>query len=165
MHKTPLDYLNGFSLESPANVIDHCISILGRLRITPPPPPSSVPAPPPAPSKTKKTVKLFWCEVRRDDHGLVPGATVWDELDPVPIDTQKLEHLFESRAKDLITKVSQGRACIHTHTHTRDSTLCSCFTIFFCAGTGIVLLLRIYVFLMWKLEGCGRIWSMSSCTE
>lgn len=34
-----------------------------------------------------------------------PGSLLWDELSPVVIDTQKLEHLFESRAKDLITKV------------------------------------------------------------
>ena len=32
-------------------------------------------------------------------------STLWDELDPVDIDKPKLEHLFESRSKDLITKV------------------------------------------------------------
>jgi FH1/FH2 domain-containing protein 3 len=31
--------------------------------------------------------------------------TVWDELPRLEVDTQKLEHLFESRAKDLMTKV------------------------------------------------------------
>lgn len=33
------------------------------------------------------------------------GKTIWDELPPANVDTQKLEHLFESRAKDLMTKV------------------------------------------------------------
>ncbi|KAJ8980799.1 hypothetical protein NQ317_016165, partial [Molorchus minor] len=28
---------------------------------------------------------------------------IWDELTPISVDTQKLEHLFESRAKDLLT--------------------------------------------------------------
>lgn len=30
---------------------------------------------------------------------------LWEELSPVEVDTHKLEHLFESRAKDFITKV------------------------------------------------------------
>jgi hypothetical protein len=58
--------------------------------------------------KTKKTVKLFWKEVRDDPiilAKLQQTGMIWDELKPVSVDTQKLEHLFESRAKDLITKV------------------------------------------------------------
>jgi len=35
----------------------------------------------------------------------VVGKTIWDELPNANVDTQKLEHLFESRAKDLMTKV------------------------------------------------------------
>ncbi|KAK2587058.1 hypothetical protein KPH14_011009 [Odynerus spinipes] len=57
--------------------------------------------------KSKKTVKLFWKEVRDDPiilSRLDKNKMIWDELSPVPVDTQKLEHLFESRAKDLITK-------------------------------------------------------------
>ncbi|XP_058792186.1 FH1/FH2 domain-containing protein 3 isoform X2 [Phymastichus coffea] len=60
--------------------------------------------------KSKKTVKLFWKEVRDDPiilSRLDKHKMIWDELSPVPIDTQKLEHLFESRAKDLITKKQQ----------------------------------------------------------
>lgn len=97
----------------------------------PPPPPFSTPrAPPPVPNppmfginlqiapkasetkipikKNKKTVKLFWKEVRDDPVCMVKlkGGYIWDELNPVAVDTQKLEHLFESRAKDLITKVN-----------------------------------------------------------
>lgn len=34
------------------------------------------------------------------------GKTIWDELPESVVDHQKLEHLFESRAKDLISKVS-----------------------------------------------------------
>lgn len=32
--------------------------------------------------------------------------TIWDELPQSNVDTLKLEHLFESRAKDLLTKVN-----------------------------------------------------------
>lgn len=98
----------------------------------PPPPPLSNRIPPPAPNppvfgvnlqkpntnakqtetkipikKNKKTVKLFWKEVRDDPISTIKLKTgfIWDELSPVSVDTQKLEHLFESRAKDLITKV------------------------------------------------------------
>lgn len=58
--------------------------------------------------KTKKTVKLFWKEVRDDPIILAKlqrTGMIWDELNPVNVDIQKLEHLFESRAKDIITKV------------------------------------------------------------
>lgn len=97
----------------------------------PPPPPSRAPLPPPTffgiqlhhktneanvsppiPKKSKKTVKLFWREIRDDQFSLIKGPTLWDELKPVPVDTQKLEHLFESRSKDLITKVSASRRLI-----------------------------------------------------
>lgn len=50
-------------------------------------------------------VKLFWKEVREDLIPVTIGKTIWDELPNANIDTQKLEHLFESRAKDLMTKV------------------------------------------------------------
>ncbi|XP_065561895.1 uncharacterized protein LOC136028152 isoform X3 [Artemia franciscana] len=50
------------------------------------------------PKKTKKTVKLFWKEAR-------DGNTIWDDLNPILIDTQKLEYLFEQRsAKDITGK-------------------------------------------------------------
>ncbi|XP_049829302.1 uncharacterized protein LOC126267989 isoform X8 [Schistocerca gregaria] len=71
---------------------------------------SNSPTSPPI-RKTKKTVKLFWKEVRDDPvvaaklHSV--GGTIWDELPSVAVDTQKLEHLFESRAKDLIAKKQQ----------------------------------------------------------
>jgi hypothetical protein len=58
--------------------------------------------------KTKKTVKLFWKEVREDPVTVMKVqniGSIWDEIKPVPLDTQKLEHLFESRAKDIINKV------------------------------------------------------------
>lgn len=66
---------------------------------------SSTPKSPPPTftKKSKKTVKLFWKEVRDDPiilSRLDKNKMIWDELSPVPVDTQKLEHLFESRAKD-----------------------------------------------------------------
>ncbi|KAJ6633689.1 FH1/FH2 domain-containing protein 3 [Pseudolycoriella hygida] len=57
--------------------------------------------------KSKKTVKLFWKEVREDMLPFSAGKTIWDELPEANIDVQKLEHLFESRAKDLISKKQQ----------------------------------------------------------
>lgn len=42
----------------------------------------------------------------------VVGKTIWDELPNANVDTQKLEHLFESRAKDLMTKVRICRRVI-----------------------------------------------------
>ncbi|XP_050073209.1 uncharacterized protein LOC126561276 isoform X1 [Anopheles maculipalpis] len=57
--------------------------------------------------KNKKTVKLFWKEVRDDMIPAVIQRTIWDELPEAIVDTQKLEHLFESRAKDLMTKKQQ----------------------------------------------------------
>ncbi|KAK7605056.1 hypothetical protein V9T40_006242 [Parthenolecanium corni] len=80
--------------------------------IPPPPPPCGAPPPVPSVPKTaankgKKTVKLFWKEVREDPivmTKLNSKQLIWDEMFPVILDTQRLEHLFESRAKDLITK-------------------------------------------------------------
>ncbi|XP_058835236.1 FH1/FH2 domain-containing protein 3 isoform X6 [Topomyia yanbarensis] len=57
--------------------------------------------------KNKKTVKLFWKEVREDMIPTTIQRTIWDELPEATVDTQKLEHLFESRAKDLMTKKQQ----------------------------------------------------------
>ncbi|KZS12793.1 Uncharacterized protein APZ42_022001 [Daphnia magna] len=89
--------------------------------LPPPPPPSKAALPPPiyfgvhlhhnggetasnTVVKQKKTVKLFWREIREDQLSLIKGPTLWDELHPVAIDTKNLEHLFESRSKDLLTK-------------------------------------------------------------
>ncbi|XP_012281842.1 uncharacterized protein LOC105700527 isoform X3 [Orussus abietinus] len=84
----------------------------GLKAVKPPPSPfgDSPKNPSQPPKKSKKTVKLFWKEVRDDPiilSRLDKNKMIWDELSPVPVDTQKLEHLFESRAKDLITKQKQ----------------------------------------------------------
>lgn len=50
-------------------------------------------------------VKLFWKEVREDIIPSSAGKMIWDELPATVVDTQKLEHLFESRAKDMMSKV------------------------------------------------------------
>ncbi|XP_050526357.1 FH1/FH2 domain-containing protein 3 isoform X2 [Daktulosphaira vitifoliae] len=85
-------------------------SLLGG--VPPPPPPCPI-----LPStqqhvvkKTKKTVKLFWKEVRDDPIARIKlnsERLLWEDLSPVEVDTHKLEHLFESRAKDFITKKQQ----------------------------------------------------------
>lgn len=90
-----------------------------------PPPPlgrsPNFPPPPPAPpsfspisqdsfnttlNKKRKTVKLFWKEVKETDcnsRGKFGKGTLWESLDKVNVDTEKLEHLFESKAKELIS--------------------------------------------------------------
>lgn len=54
--------------------------------------------------KKKKTVKLFWKELQQADgprRCRFGRGTVWASLDKVALDTTRLEHLFESKAKDL----------------------------------------------------------------
>ena len=62
----------------------------------PPPPPPSAPAPP-SNAEKKKFVRLFWKEVKNSP--LINGInkTIWGSIDPVDIDTKKLEHLFETK--------------------------------------------------------------------
>ncbi|XP_070777919.1 FH1/FH2 domain-containing protein 1 isoform X2 [Enoplosus armatus] len=75
----------------------------------PPPPPPPPGAPPPSSSaassqKKKKTVKLFWKELKQGDGPQkcrFGRGTVWASLDKVAVDTSRLEHLFESKAKEL----------------------------------------------------------------
>ncbi|XP_063801667.1 FH1/FH2 domain-containing protein 1-like isoform X2 [Pseudophryne corroboree] len=57
-------------------------------------------------NKKRKTLKLFWKEVKETDstsRGKFGKGTLWESLDKVLVDTEKLEHLFESKAKELIT--------------------------------------------------------------
>ncbi|XP_062247527.1 FH1/FH2 domain-containing protein 1 isoform X2 [Platichthys flesus] len=77
----------------------------------PPPPPPGAPPPPSfaaAPVQKKKTVKLFWRELKQADKPekcRFGRGTVWASLDKVAVDTARLEHLFESKAKELhVTK-------------------------------------------------------------
>uniref|UniRef100_A0A3Q4G6X6 Formin homology 2 domain containing 1 n=1 Tax=Neolamprologus brichardi TaxID=32507 RepID=A0A3Q4G6X6_NEOBR len=76
----------------------------------------SVPPPPPllgASQKKKKTVKLFWKELKQADGPKkcrFGRGTVWASLDKVAVDTASLEHLFESKGKELaVTKVDGRR--------------------------------------------------------
>ncbi|NWW55169.1 FHOD1 protein, partial [Pedionomus torquatus] len=97
----------------------------------PPPPPPPIPGcppppPPPVPghsllpglpdpsatdgptqAKKKRTVKLFWKELKQLDGTVGPGrfgqATVWASLENVEVNVAKLEHLFESRSKEVPT--------------------------------------------------------------
>ncbi|XP_022165598.1 FH1/FH2 domain-containing protein 3 isoform X1 [Myzus persicae] len=87
-----------------------CSSLLGGIPPPPPPCPMLPPMQQHVAKKTKKTVKLFWKEVRDDPIARVKlnsERLLWEELSPVEVDTHKLEHLFESRAKDFITKKQQ----------------------------------------------------------
>ncbi|KAA0723384.1 FH1/FH2 domain-containing protein 3 [Triplophysa tibetana] len=80
----------------------------GGLCVPPPPPglPSLSPSPgiDPAFLTKRKTVKLFWKELKQPDSPRkcrFGRGTVWVTLDKVAVDTAKLEHLFESKGKDL----------------------------------------------------------------
>ncbi|XP_047187507.1 FH1/FH2 domain-containing protein 1 isoform X3 [Scophthalmus maximus] len=84
----------------------------GGLAPPPPPPPPGAPPPPPPPSSSsspfsqtkKKTVKLFWKELKQADRPekcRFGRGTVWASLDKVAVNTTRLEHLFESKAKEL----------------------------------------------------------------
>ncbi|XP_074058645.1 FH1/FH2 domain-containing protein 1 isoform X2 [Macrotis lagotis] len=95
----------------------------------PPPPLPGFPPPPPGPSATdgpiippkKKTVKLFWRELKpgKGVKGMGrfgPSPTLWASLEPVTLDTARLEHLFETRAKDVMStkKAAEGRRTMTT---------------------------------------------------
>ncbi|XP_076862429.1 FH1/FH2 domain-containing protein 3 isoform X2 [Brachyhypopomus gauderio] len=64
---------------------------------------------PPLFQKKKKTIRLFWTELRPVEwQYLGPRRghlSIWSKLESVKLDTAKLEHLFESRSKELpVTK-------------------------------------------------------------
>ncbi|XP_036897421.1 FH1/FH2 domain-containing protein 1 isoform X4 [Sturnira hondurensis] len=93
----------------------------------PPPPPPAAPLPPSVPNSValptkRKTVKLFWREFKlAGAHGgsgsrFGPCSTLWASLEPVSVDTARLEHLFESRAKDVLPskKAGEGRRTMTT---------------------------------------------------
>uniref|UniRef100_A0A669F670 Formin homology 2 domain containing 3a n=1 Tax=Oreochromis niloticus TaxID=8128 RepID=A0A669F670_ORENI len=80
--------------------------LFGGMR--PPPPPSfnaliPVPPPPEPPlfNKKKKTIRLFWSERS--------GESFWSKLEPVKLDTAKLEHLFESKSKEIPKTAADGK--------------------------------------------------------
>ncbi|XP_041843224.1 FH1/FH2 domain-containing protein 3 isoform X5 [Melanotaenia boesemani] len=91
--------------------------IFGKMM--PPPPPFMAPIPPPSPQlsrgeaplfqKKKKTIRLFWNEVRPVDwqckNHKFCKESLWSKLEPIKLDTSKLEQLFESKSKELpVTK-------------------------------------------------------------
>ncbi|XP_055415594.1 FH1/FH2 domain-containing protein 3 isoform X6 [Bubalus kerabau] len=91
--------------------------------VPPPPVPGNLLAPPPvfnAPqglgwpqiprgqpafTKKKKTIRLFWNEVRPFEWPCKNNGRcrefLWSKLEPIKVDTTKLEHLFESKSKEL----------------------------------------------------------------
>ncbi|XP_034974335.2 FH1/FH2 domain-containing protein 1 isoform X2 [Zootoca vivipara] len=98
-----------------------------------PPPPPLPGCPPPgllgssredahSPAKKKKTIKLFWRELKNMDSSARRGgrgdpfgpATLWASLEKVEVDTTKMEHLFESKTKEVLSskKVVDGKKLI-----------------------------------------------------
>uniref|UniRef100_A0A8D2DHZ7 Formin homology 2 domain containing 3 n=1 Tax=Sciurus vulgaris TaxID=55149 RepID=A0A8D2DHZ7_SCIVU len=70
---------------------------------------SQVPRGQPAFTKKKKTIRLFWNEVRPFEWPCKNNRRcrefLWSKLEPIKVDTSKLEHLFESKSKELsVTK-------------------------------------------------------------
>uniref|UniRef100_A0A8D2DIR7 Formin homology 2 domain containing 3 n=1 Tax=Sciurus vulgaris TaxID=55149 RepID=A0A8D2DIR7_SCIVU len=68
-----------------------------------------VPRGQPAFTKKKKTIRLFWNEVRPFEWPCKNNRRcrefLWSKLEPIKVDTSKLEHLFESKSKELsVTK-------------------------------------------------------------
>ncbi|BFZ13123.1 hypothetical protein BsWGS_16162 [Bradybaena similaris] len=99
----------------------------GGMAPPPPPPPGGMAPPPPPPGgritatvqnpstlppppganlkKNKKTVRLHWRALPTDSpHPATKGEMIWKQLLPVVIDTEKLEHLFETKTSELKTK-------------------------------------------------------------
>ncbi|XP_056618866.1 FH1/FH2 domain-containing protein 3 isoform X2 [Triplophysa dalaica] len=94
--------------------------IHGMMMPPPPPflasmPPANLGSPqlcrgePPLFQKKKKTIRLFWNEVRPIDWQYNNQKrckdSLWSKLDPIKLDTAKLENLFETKSKELpVTK-------------------------------------------------------------
>lgn len=96
------------------------------IRVPPPPPCFSGQAPPPPQQeaeltplfqKKKKTIRLFWSEVRPADwisrNHRRSQESLWSRLEPVKLDTAKLELLFESKSKEMpVAKVSRASVLV-----------------------------------------------------
>ncbi|XP_005372877.1 PREDICTED: FH1/FH2 domain-containing protein 3 isoform X4 [Chinchilla lanigera] len=70
---------------------------------------SQVPRGQPTFAKKKKTIRLFWNEVRPFEWPCKNNRRcrefLWSKLEPIKVDTSRLEHLFESKSKELsVTK-------------------------------------------------------------
>ena len=91
----------------------------------PPPPPPGMGGPPPPPPPTsgsglglrrdqsRKLVRLFWQEVKNPPMSNGLTKTIWSGIEPVDVDTKKLEHLFENRGKTGTLKVRLKLPCFH----------------------------------------------------
>lgn len=87
----------------------------------PPPPPPGMGGPPPPPppvaglgsrrDQSRKLVRLFWQEVKNPASSHSLNKTIWSGIEPAEVDTKKLEHLFENRAKTGTLKVSKLANC------------------------------------------------------
>jgi hypothetical protein len=96
----------------------------------PPPPPAPIPAPPPmmrmpmpeigedgkpklVAKKHKKTLKLFWKELRETPMSTCTDKTVWDDIDKVSLDMDMIEYLFEYRGKDVATSLKDNKQAVN----------------------------------------------------
>lgn len=115
------------------------------IRVPPPPPCFSSQAPPPPQQqaeqeplfqKKKKTIRLFWSEVRTADwiyrNHKRSQESLWSRLEPVKLDTAKLEHLFESKSKEMpVTKVSRITVTVQSKLIFCSSQMKFCSGVFF----------------------------------
>uniref|UniRef100_A0A8C7J0F4 FH2 domain-containing protein n=1 Tax=Oncorhynchus kisutch TaxID=8019 RepID=A0A8C7J0F4_ONCKI len=111
---------SGFAEEDGGTLINQTSACLQ----TPPPPPPMPPSAPPPPLSTGyassmgkpsgcRTLKLHWREL----HSLPPlprvsrfgPQTIWAGLEPVHLDTNRLEYLFETKGNGSICSVLTGR--------------------------------------------------------
>ncbi|XP_061631834.1 FH1/FH2 domain-containing protein 3 isoform X2 [Phyllopteryx taeniolatus] len=83
--------------------------VLGKMPFVPPPSPQLNRGEVPLFLKKKKTIRLFWNELRPVEwqcksHKFCKES-LWSKLEPLKLDTSKLEQLFESKSKELpVTK-------------------------------------------------------------
>uniref|UniRef100_A0A8C0FZ73 Formin homology 2 domain containing 3 n=1 Tax=Bubo bubo TaxID=30461 RepID=A0A8C0FZ73_BUBBB len=107
--------------EDDVDVLDMDMGPGDSLVPPPPPPPSFLGLPPPPPPplgqpafiKKKKTIRLFWNEVRPFEWQCKNNKRcrefLWSKLEPIKVDTSKLEHLFESKSKELPKTAADGK--------------------------------------------------------
>uniref|UniRef100_A0AAZ3SGU5 Formin homology 2 domain containing 3b n=1 Tax=Oncorhynchus tshawytscha TaxID=74940 RepID=A0AAZ3SGU5_ONCTS len=95
--------------EDDLDILDVDSVLMGSSDLMIPPPPPSLPGVPPK----KKTIRLFWNEVRPMDgqyrNHKRCRESLWSKLEPVKVDTSKLEHLFETKSKELPKTAVDGK--------------------------------------------------------
>ena len=125
--KPVIEMVNGIPVPPPAPPPNFMMD--GTVPAPPPPPPPGPGMPPPPappalpdpsklksaalPKKHKKTVKLFWKELRDAPLNNTKGPCIWDDVEKVDIDMAMIEYLFEYRGKDVPVKESKQMLSIN----------------------------------------------------